>query len=91
LLRKKEQDFIDRMIVSGLPINIAKMNAKFKLMIRPFTTIGVVSLEIMSWLEDEVFPAAAEMTFGSGIEPPRVSRRLFGLSYAAISMASCIA
>jgi hypothetical protein len=25
------------------------------------------------------------------IEPPRVSRRLFGLSYAAIGMASCIA
>ncbi len=26
-----------------------------------------------------------------GIEPPRVSRRLFGLSYAAMGMFSCIA
>ena len=67
MLGKKEQEFIDQMKASGHPINAEKMNAKFKLIIRPFTTIGVASLEIMSWLEDEVFPAASEMTFDSGI------------------------
>jgi hypothetical protein len=32
--------------------------------------------------------AATERTLS---EPPRVSRRLFGLSYAAMGMVSCIA
>jgi hypothetical protein len=40
---------------------------------------------------DMLMLSAAEGGRIATIEPPRFSRRLFGLSYAAIRMASCIA
>jgi hypothetical protein len=36
-------------------------------------------------------PSSGTFTLPGLSEPPRVSRRLFGLSYAAIGMFSCIA
>ena len=55
MLSKKEQQLIARLQASGYVVNHKKMAARFKFMVGPLTTVGVKSLEIMSYLEDELF------------------------------------
>jgi hypothetical protein len=55
LLSKKEQRLIDRLKASGRAINDVQLNASFRFIVRPFTTVGIMSVNLASWLEDEIF------------------------------------
>lgn len=67
LLSKKEQKLIDRLKASGRAINDAQLNARFMFIVRPFTTVGVMSVNLASWLEDEIFSTIKDLEFESPI------------------------
>lgn len=77
MFSKEEQELIDRLKASGRTLNEEKLNAPFKLMVRPLTTVGVSSLKVMSWLEDEVFAAAKDMKIQSGITAIVINPTIF--------------
>jgi hypothetical protein len=56
----------------------------------PLATSALRSLR-EAFAERNHNPGATHMTALASIEPPRDSRRLFDLSYAAMGMFSCIA
>jgi len=67
VLSKKEQKLIDRLKASGHAINSIQLNAPFRFMVRPFTTVGTESVNLASWFEDEIFSAVKGWKFESPI------------------------
>jgi hypothetical protein len=56
-LSKKNQKIIDRLRSSGYVGNNIQRDAPFKFLVRPFSTIGVDSLDMASGFENEIFSA----------------------------------
>jgi hypothetical protein len=44
-----------------------QLNAPFKFMVRPFTTVGVESLDLATWFEDEILEMIYDTKFESKI------------------------
>jgi hypothetical protein len=64
---KKEQKLIDRFRASGhVGINVQR-DAPFKFLVRPFTTVGVDSLDLASWFENDIFSSIKSLIFESPI------------------------
>jgi hypothetical protein len=64
---KRDQKIIDRLKASGYVGSNVQRDAQLKFLVRPFTTVGVESLDLASWLEDEIFLAINRVTFESKI------------------------
>jgi|GraSoi2013_115cm_1033766.scaffolds.fasta_scaffold246527_1 hypothetical protein len=64
---KRDQKIIDRLKASGYVGNNVQRNAPLKFLVRPFTTVGVESLDLASWLENEIFSAINRVAFESNI------------------------
>jgi hypothetical protein len=67
LFSKKEQKLIDRLKASGRVINDVQLNAPFRFIVRPFTTVGIESVNLGSWFEDEIFSTIRDLKFESPI------------------------
>jgi hypothetical protein len=67
LFSKKEQKLIDRLKASGRAINEVQLNAPFRFIVRPFTTVGIESANLASWFEDEIFATITDLEFESPI------------------------
>jgi hypothetical protein len=64
---KTDQKIIDRLKASGYVGNNVQRDAPLKFLVRPFTTVGVESLDLASWLENEIFSAIDKVVFDSNI------------------------
>ena len=64
---KTDQKIIDRLKASGYVGNNVQRDAPLKFLVRPFTTVGVESLDLASWLENEIFSAINIVAFESPI------------------------
>jgi hypothetical protein len=64
---KRDQKIIDRLKASGYVGNNVQRDAPLKFLVRPFTTVGVESLDLASWLENEIFSAINRVAFESNI------------------------
>lgn len=62
---KRGQKIIDRLKASGYVCNNVQRDALLKFLVRPFTTVGVDSLDLASWLESDIFSAIRELSFES--------------------------
>src|SRR4051794_10605178 len=60
---KKDQKIIDKLKASGYVGNNVQRDAPLKFLVRPFTTVGVESLDLASWLENEIFSAISKVAF----------------------------
>jgi hypothetical protein len=67
VLSKKEQKIIDRLKASGYVGNNVQRDAPFQFLVRPFTTVGIESLNLASWFEDDIFSAIRDLKFESPI------------------------
>jgi hypothetical protein len=74
---KEEQELIDRLRASGRSVNRKQLDARFRFMIRPFTTAGVPSVELASWFEDAIFGAISGMVFESPITGVVIFPKIF--------------
>lgn len=74
---KEEQELIDRMKASGRPVHTKQLDAPFRFMVRPLTTVGIPSLELASWCEDAIFEAVSGMSFESPITGIVISPKIF--------------
>lgn len=79
---KKEQELIDRLKASGRPVHGKQLDAPFKFMVRPLTTVGIPSLELASWCEEAIFKAITGMAFESPITGIVISPKIFDESVA---------
>ena len=64
---KRDQKNIDRLKASGYVGNNVQRDAPLKFLVRPFSTVGVESLDLASWLENEIFLAINGVAFESNI------------------------
>jgi len=64
---KRDQKNIDRLKASGYVGNNVQRDAPLKFLVRPFSTVGVESLDLASWLENEIFSAINGVAFESNI------------------------
>jgi hypothetical protein len=64
---KRDQKNIDRLKASGYVGNNVQRDAPLKFLVRPFSTVGVESLDLASWLENEIFSAISGVAFESNI------------------------
>jgi hypothetical protein len=59
-----------------------QLNAPFKFMVRPFTTVGVESLDLASWFEDEILERIYGTKFESKITGIVVFPKIFNKDVA---------
>jgi hypothetical protein len=64
---KRDQKIMDRLSALGYAGHNAQQNAKFKFLVRPFTTVGVDSLDLATWFEDEMCSMIKDQVFESKI------------------------
>jgi len=64
---KRDQKIIDRLKASGYVGNNVQRDAPLKFLVRPFSTVGVESLDLASWLENEIFSEINGVAFESNI------------------------
>lgn len=78
MVTKREQMPTDR---SDAPVR-NQLNAPFKFMVRPFTTVGVESLELAAWFEDEILERIYGTKFESKITGIIVFPKIFDADIA---------
>jgi hypothetical protein len=67
---KRDQKNIDRLKASGYVGNNVQRDAPLKFLVRPFSTVGVESLDLASWLESNITAIAIFPTiFDNAIAP----------------------
>jgi hypothetical protein len=79
---KEEQELIDRLQASGRPVHGKQLDAPFKFMVRPLTTVGIPSLQLASWCEDAIFDAVSGIVFESPIAAIVISPKIFDRNVA---------
>jgi hypothetical protein len=77
-ITKREQMPTDR---SEAPVR-NQLNASFKFMVRPFTTVGVESLDLATWFEDEILEMIYDTKFESKITGIIVFPKIFDADIA---------
>jgi hypothetical protein len=80
---KRDQKIIDRLKASGYVGNNVQRDAPLKFLVRPFTTVGVESLDLASWLENEIFLATDKMAFESSITGIAIFPTIFDSAIAS--------
>jgi hypothetical protein len=67
MLKKREKALVDKIRQAGLLTESEQLNAPFRFMIRPFTTVGTDYRKIASLFEHEVFQLVKMETFDSDV------------------------
>jgi hypothetical protein len=80
---KRDQKIIDRLKASGYVGNNVQRDAPLKFLVRPFTTVGVESLDLASWLENEVFSEVNKVAFESNISGIAIFPTIFDQAIAS--------
>ena len=78
MVTKREQMPTDR---NEAPVR-NQLNAPFKFMVRPFTTMGVESLDLAMWFEDEILEMIYDTKFKSKITGIIVFPKIFDADIA---------
>jgi hypothetical protein len=81
-LSKRDQKIIDRLKASGYVGNNIQRDAPLKFLVRPFTTVGVASLDLACWFENEIFSAINGFAFESPITGIAIFPRIFDSAIA---------
>jgi hypothetical protein len=81
---KREQKIIDRLKASGYVGDNAQRDAPLKFLVRPFTTVGVESLDLASWFENEIFSAISRAAFESNITGIAIFPTIFDSAIASL-------
>jgi hypothetical protein len=81
---KRDQKIIDRLKASGYVGRNIQRDALFKFLVRPFTTVGVDSLDLASKLENEIFSAIRELSFESPITGIAIFPTIFDSAIAPL-------
>jgi hypothetical protein len=79
----REQRILDRLKGSGRILNVVQDDALFKFTVRFFTTVGIESLDLARWFEDEIFSAIRELSFESPITGIAIFPTIFDSAIAS--------
>jgi hypothetical protein len=80
---RREQRILDRLKGSGRILNVVQDDALFKFTVRFFTTVGIESLDLARWFEDEIFSAIRELSFESPITGIAIFPTVFDTAIAS--------
>jgi len=80
---KRDQRIIDRLKASGYVGKNVQRDAPLKFLVRPFTTVGIESLDLASWLESEIFSVINRVAFESPITGIAIFPTIFDSAIAA--------
>jgi hypothetical protein len=64
---KRDRKIMDRLTASGYVGRNVQQDARFKFLVRPFTTVGTDSLDLATCFENEIYSVVKDLTFESKI------------------------
>ena len=83
-LTKREQILIDRLKKSGRPIEQAKIDAPFSVLVRPLATIGVDAGKFALWFEEEISTGIGSFKVGAPIKRIVISPHIIDPAVSAL-------